>query len=145
MAKRRSVKFSSKSKGKVVRHMAASRSFNAMPPKVFANRIGHWAFLIGFLVAILASFFTNSVSPEFLISVLFGLGVIVGLLNVTLEETSRFLIAAIALILSGVVNLGLIPLIGMWLKSVLSNMVIFVVPAAVIVALRTVWILANRE
>jgi len=53
-------------------------------------------------------------------------------------------LATIALILAGVVNLGLIPFVGVWLRNVLSNIVVFVVPAAVIVALRSVWVLANR-
>lgn len=80
-----------------------------------------------------------------MLTALFALGIAVGLLNVTVRERSEFLLATVALILAGVVNLGLIPYIGVWLRTVLSNIVVFVVPAAVIVALKTIWVLANKE
>ena len=60
-------------------------------------------------------------------------------------EIAGFLAATIALILAGVVNLGLIPVVGLTLRAILSNIVVFVVPAAVIVSLRAVWVLAKQR
>ena len=109
------------------------------------GQIGHWAFLIGAAIAILGGLFTGVIDDVVLLTSLFVLGVIVGLLNVTIKETTGFLVASIALILAGVVNLGLIPVIGVYIRAMLSNIVVFVVPAAVIVALRAIWVLAKEK
>jgi len=66
-------------------------------------------------------------------------------LNVTLKETTEFLITAIALILAGAVNVGSVPVVGDTLRVILGNIVVFVVPAAVLVALRAIWVLAQRR
>ncbi len=110
-----------------------------------SKTLGHWAFLAGAAVAVLGGFFNSAVGDRAMLTALFALGIAVGLLNVTVRERSEFLLATVALILAGVVNLGLIPYIGVWLRTVLSNIVVFVVPAAVIVALKTIWVLANKE
>src|SRR3989344_2473758 len=122
------------------------------PPKLTTpslQNVGHWAFLVGALIAILGGLLTwlfpGIVEEIPLLTALFVLGLVVGVLNVTVRETSEFLLATIALILAGVVNLGLIPVFGLLLRNILSNIVVFVVPAAVIVALRSIWVLANRE
>jgi len=130
--------------------MASRRKGMAMssPPKranPSLQNVGHWAFLVGALIAILGGFFNDIVGDTALLTALLVLGFVVGLLNVTVKETSEFLLATIALILAGVVNLGLIPGVGALLRNILSNIVVFVVPAAVIVALRSIWVLANRE
>ena len=61
------------------------------------EKIGKWAFIIGLVIAVLAGLFYQ---PAWAIWVLAILGVIVGLLNVTGEDTRGFLLAAIALTLS---------------------------------------------
>jgi hypothetical protein len=107
------------------------------------TNVGHWAFLLGALIAIATAFF--NLDSTVLISTLFVLGLIVGFLNVTVEETTPFLVATIALILAGVVNLRAIPAIGFVLSEILSNIVVFVVPAAVIVSLKSIYTLANQK
>lgn len=107
------------------------------------HRLAHYTFFVGIIVAILASFLRNLVSPQALITTLVLLGFVVGLFNLTAKETVPFLVAALALMLSGIVNLSLIPYLGPWLSSVLSNIVVFVVPGAIIVGLKTVWKLAS--
>ena len=109
------------------------------------QQLGHWAFLIGVAVAIVGGFLMNVLGETAVFSALFALGVVVGLLNITLRETTDFLVATIALIMAGVVNLRLIPYVGVILQTILNNILVFVVPAAVIVALRAVWVLASRE
>jgi len=107
--------------------------------------IGHYAFFIGALVAVVAGLFRNVIPDVVLVSVLVLLGLVVGLLNVTMRETTEFLVAAIALMLAGVVNLGIIPVVGLYVRSILTNLVVFVVPAAIIVSLRAIWVLAARR
>ena len=59
--------------------------------------ISKWAFIIGLVIAVLAGLFFQ---PAWAIWVLAILGVIVGLLSVTVEDTRGFLLAAISLTLS---------------------------------------------
>jgi hypothetical protein len=113
--------------------------------KTSYGRLGHWAFIIGALIAIIGGLFTNQLEGIALFTTLFALGVVVGLLNITVKETSTFLLASVTLIIAGVVNMGLIPVVGVYVRAILSNIVVFVVPAAVIVALRTIWLLANER
>ena len=107
------------------------------------HRIAHYTFFVGLLIAIIAGLFRNILAPEVLVSTLVLLGFVVGLFNLTAKETIPFLVAAIALMLAGIVNLGLIPGIGSYLRSILSNIVVFVVPGAIIVGLKTIWKLAS--
>lgn len=108
------------------------------------HRIAHYAFFIGLLVAIISGFFRNLIEPEVLVTTLVILGFLVGLFNLTAKETLPFLIASIALMLAGIVNLGLIPGVGLYLRSILSNIVVFVVPGAILLGLKTIWKLASK-
>jgi hypothetical protein len=108
------------------------------------HRVAHYAFFVGLLIAIIAGLFRNVVSTEVLVTTLVILGLLVGLFNLTAKETIPFLVAAIALMLAGIVNLGLIPGVGLYLRSILSNIVVFVVPGAIIVGLKTIWQLASN-
>ena len=107
------------------------------------HRVAHYTFFVGLLVAIVAGIFADLFRPEVLLTTLVILGFIVGVFNLTTKETIPFLIAAIALMLAGIVNLGLIPKVGMALRGVLSNIVVFVVPGAILVGLKTIWKLAS--
>ncbi len=108
------------------------------------HRIAHYTFFVGLLIAIVAGLFREIVGPEVLVTTLVILGLVVGLFNLTAKETMPFLVAAIALMLAGIVNLSLIPSVGLYLRSILSNIVVFVVPGAIIVGLKTIWKLASQ-
>ncbi|HUV92175.1 MAG TPA: hypothetical protein VMV80_03735 [Anaerolineales bacterium] len=71
------------------------------------------------------------------------LGVIVGLLNVTAEETRGFLLASIALTLSASV-LNTIPIVGTALSYVLPFVVAFVAGAMIVVALKELFQTARK-
>jgi len=107
------------------------------------HRLAHYAFFAGLIIAIVAGLFKNLINPQVLLTTLVILGFLVGIFNLTAKETLPFLIAAIALMLAGIVNLGLIPGIGLYLRSMLSNIVVFVVPGAIILGLKTIWKLAS--
>jgi hypothetical protein len=95
-------------------------------------RIGKWAFIIGLVIAVLAGLFYQ---PDWAIWVLAVLGVIVGILNVTAEDTRSFLLAAIALTLSATA-LNSIPVVGTAFSLVLPFVVTFVAGATIVVALK---------
>jgi len=93
---------------------------------------GKWAFIIGLVLAVVAGILFEA--EEAVFWVLAVLGVIVGLLNVTQEDTQSFLLAAIALTLS-VTALNLIPIVGETLSQILEYVAAFVAGAMIVVAL----------
>ena len=121
----------------------SSKGTSLNKSKVEFHRLAHYAFFVGLLICIVAGFFRNVVAPEVLITTLVILGFLVGLFNLTAKETVPFLVASIALMLAGIVNLGLIPGLGLYLRSILSNIVVFVVPAAILLGMKTIWKLAS--
>ncbi len=97
------------------------------------TRIGHWAFLGGIVLAILAGF----VAVPNLAVPLFVLGLIVGFLNIKEKEGTRFLVAVITLLLVGVASLEfgkLAPVI----TPILQSFIAFVSAAGLVVAIKQV-------
>jgi ATP synthase protein I len=100
--------------------------------------LGGIAFIVGMVLAIIIAIFAGSPPPAWAVWVLAVLGLIVGLMNVTAKETGRFLIAAIAFMvtfssLSEV--FAIIPALEGFLVSFFRLLIAFVGPAAAIVAL----------
>jgi len=104
------------------------------------EKIGKWAFIIGLVLAVLAGIFFQ---PGWAIWVLAILGVIVGLLNVTAEETRGFLLASIALTLSATA-LNTLPVLGTALSYILPFVVAFVAGGMIVVALKELFQTARR-
>tara|TARA_Y100000310_G_scaffold124700_1_gene123430 strand:+ start:50901 stop:51287 length:387 start_codon:yes stop_codon:yes gene_type:complete len=112
------------------------------------HQIAHFTFFVGLVLAVLSGLFMNifDTTEVFKVSVfvtLVILGTIVGLFNLTVQEEIPFLVATIGLLLAGIVNLAIIPRIGVILQGMLTNIVIFVVAPTIIVALKAVWKLAQ--
>ena len=106
--------------------------------------MGRWAFLIGAIIAVLAGLVWQAPAvPAWVIWVLALLGLVVGLLNITAKETSTFLLAAIALTLVG--TAGQLPALGAVIGQILSNILAFVWPAALVVALKTIIAVGKRR
>jgi hypothetical protein len=97
-------------------------------------RIGKWAFILGLVIAVLAGLLLQ---PDWAIWVLAILGVIVGFLNVTAEDTQGFLLAAIALTLSATA-LNTIPVVGTAFELILPFVVAFVAGATIVIALKEI-------
>lgn len=109
------------------------------------NKIGEWAFLAGVILALLFGLFKGEVTGT-LATVLIVLGIIVGFLNIAEKETTPYLVAAIALLVAGSAGLGAIPFANLVnLSAMLQNIVLFVAPAAIIVALKTVITLGKKK
>ena len=81
--------------------------------------VGKWAFLIGLIIAVIAGFMTGYATT--LALVLFVLGLIVGFLNVTEKESSKFLIAAIALLTGGIASLTAISMLGVTINYIIAK------------------------
>ncbi|HLC39646.1 MAG TPA: hypothetical protein VJJ76_02065 [archaeon] len=108
------------------------------------EQIGHWSFILGVVIAIVAGLAgaTYAGAAALLLVVL---GIIIGFLNISEREVSSFLIAAIALLLTGAAGLDKLPAIGSYIGPILTNISTFVAPAAVIVALKAVFELGKRR
>ena len=114
-------------------------------------KVGSWAFIVGLVIAVLAGVVIKEQQwMGWLILVLGVLGLIVGFLNVTARESTPFLVAAIALVVSATsfnAVLALIPSsqVVSIVQVVLGNIAVCVAPAAVLVALRAIYALASSE
>ncbi|MDO8467417.1 MAG: hypothetical protein AABX48_00060 [Nanoarchaeota archaeon] len=109
--------------------------------KKLGNMIGGWAFLIGVVLAIIFGFLGN-VSTT-ITYILIAVGLIVGLLNVTSEEATPFLMSGTVLIIAsffGQVVVATIP----QLQGILGALLLVFVPATILVSIRNVFNLARR-
>ena len=107
--------------------------------------MGQWAFMLGVILAILAGLVQPMVAQyEGVIAMLLVvLGVLVGLMNVSGKEVNSFLIAAIALLAAESPGIDTLLWVGPLIGPILTNISAFVAPAAVIVALKAVYELAQ--
>ncbi|MBI4150862.1 hypothetical protein HY492_01935 [Candidatus Woesearchaeota archaeon] len=102
-------------------------------------KIGHWAFIVGILLAIIAGL-VPQLQTSTITWILVILGLVVGLLNISAKETTEFLVAVIALLIVG--SAGAIPALGGIVLAILANIVALSAPAALIVALKAIYGLA---
>lgn len=106
------------------------------------EKVGSWAFILGVVIAIIVGVLQRGTMSSLIATLLVVLGLIIGLLNVTSGESMKFLLAAVSLvIISGLGSslLGQVNIIGPILVSTLSALMMFLVPASVIVALKTIF------
>ncbi len=104
--------------------------------------IGFLAFILGFIIAIVAGL----IAPEntAVVAILIILGLIIGFLNISARETLLFLVATVALIVVGGVFSPLTVLsIGKYLNQILSYVATLMAPAAVVVAIKALWAIAR--
>jgi hypothetical protein len=97
--------------------------------------VGKWAFIVGLVLAGVAGLLLQAVWVVWVLAIL---GVIVGLLNVTQEETQGFLLAAIAFALSATA-LNTVPYVGGVVANILGYVAAFVAGAMIVVALKALF------
>lgn len=113
------------------------------------ERVGGYAFVIGVVIAILVGAFGGfmPVYMPWIALLLVVLGLIVGFLNVKDKDVHTFLLGAIALLVIGTAQLGLIdqvvPYLGSVLQGIVHQIAVFVAPAALVVALKAVYAMAS--
>jgi hypothetical protein len=101
-------------------------------------KIGHIAFVFGVIVSIVTGFFFK----DWLLWLLTVLGIIVGFLNIATKEVQSFLLAAVSLVIISAFGGELIydlPRIGPILGSIYISLLTFVAPAAIVVALKSLY------
>jgi hypothetical protein len=121
--------------------------------KAKGNLVGAWAFLIGVVLALVMAIFQAQLGPTSqsgIIGLLLIAGILVGLLNVGTKDSSKFLLAGLALVIvanfgsAAISSLEVIPAIGSFLRILLNQLLILFVPATIIVALKSVFEIAKE-
>lgn len=123
------------------------------------KKFGEWAFLVGILIALIIGLVVGDIHQlvedaksgkatgytGWTVLLLVILGLFVGLLNITEKESTAFLIASAALLLIGTAGetLVVIPVIGKSLVGIVKAISVFVVPATIVVALKSIKSLAK--
>jgi hypothetical protein len=90
---------------------------------------------VGIVLCLILAFVTQVAWIYWVLAVL---GLVVGFLNITAEETRGFLLAAIGLVLSATA-VQAIPLIGVLVTRIMANVVAFIAAAVLVVALKTLF------
>jgi len=134
-----------------------------MPLKSRENALGAWAFLLGVILAIVIGLITstwlrkafpelsnidNAIYPA-IYGTLVILGLIVGYMNVGGKDSQTFMIAGAVLVVvsnfgmqgvsSSIIGAG----VGEIVRSVFGSLIALFAPATIIVALKTVFSIAN--
>ena len=110
--------------------------------------LGKWAFLIGIVIAVLASFLTAGAT--YIPFALLVLGLIVGFLNIADKDSTKFLIALIALMMLGIGSINALSVLNwgsvqVYLEGILGNFITFVGAAGLVVALKTVVEISKKK
>jgi len=109
--------------------------------------IGVWALIIAVLVSVMLAL----VETPYLVLILVAVGFIVGFLNFEHEETVKFLVATVgmlivasAILLTGFSRLEIVaPVVALYLKRASYNVIAVVAPAALVVSLKALKDLAE--
>ena len=115
------------------------------------KQIGNYSFIIGVIIAIVLGLASQQLkgAEVWLVSLLVVLGLVVGFLNVSGKETKEFLLVTVALVIVAFAGNEQIKAwadvkyIGLFLGGIFNNILAFVIPASVVVALKEVWELAK--
>ena len=117
------------------------------------KQVGKYSFIAGVVIAILLGLAIPALSAAkgWLYTILVLLGLVVGFLNVSGKETKDFLLVTVALVVvayaagAQISSWEGVQFVGKYLTGIFGNIVAFVVPASVIVALKETWDLAKGE
>lgn len=117
-----------------------------MAKKKKKNIIGSWSFLAGLILAMLLGLGLGGVYQSTLLWVVFLLGVVVGLLNITAAEVGAFLTGGTILVLVSFlgIQVGIFEGMAAIIANILKGILTLFVPATIIVALRSVFVLAKK-
>jgi len=115
------------------------------------KKIGEYSFVIGVIVAIVLGLIADRIGGSVgiaLSSLLVLLGLIVGFLNVTSKESKEFILLTVALvIMAGLAGATLANIegIGKYIAGIFQQLMIFLAPASVVVALKAIMAMARKK
>ena len=110
------------------------------------NLIGSWSFLAGLILAVILGLGLSGQYQTTLLWVVFLLGVVVGILNIATDEVKAFLTGGTVLVLVSFlgIEVGIFKNLAPVIVNILQGILTLFVPATIIVALRSVFVLAKR-
>ncbi len=114
--------------------------------KRIAGIVGGLAFFVGFVLAVVGGIIARDNGGIVLALVI--LGILVAVLNITAKEVMPVMIAAIALIVAGGAGIfnpldSLVDGLGRSFNGIVTELAVFMVPVAIISAIRAVVVLAR--
>lgn len=112
--------------------------------KTDLKKIGHYAFIVGLIIAVIIALVPQLRGTD-AVAILVVLGIIVGFLNITAKETIGFLVSALVLLMASSATALTLSAIHPTLTVMWGNMLTFIAPAAIIVAIKTVIVLAEER
>ncbi|MDD5023061.1 MAG: hypothetical protein PHU63_02735 [Candidatus ainarchaeum sp.] len=117
------------------------------------KKLGPYVFLGGFIIALLVGLAGQNLDPDtyaLFLGILGVLGLVVGFVNITDKEVVAFLVAVIALLqvqtsLTVLTSLPVMVDVLPFVTAIVAALVIFLLPAAFVVALKTIYDLAGER
>jgi hypothetical protein len=131
------------------------------------EEIARWAFIGFVVIAVIAGLAVGYMAYNadyhwadadvrsangWVVLIMLVLGIIIGLTSITTKEVTPFLIATIALVVaaaadvwSGFNNVEMLELLYYWATAILDYIVAFAAPAAVIIAIKSVFAMAKEK
>jgi hypothetical protein len=130
------------------------------------EEIARWAFIGFIIIAVIAGlaigYMAYSADPYhwtdesvssangWVILIMLILGIIIGITSITAKEVTPFLIAAIALVVASAADVwaplsNIHELLYYWATAILAYIVAFAAPAAVIIAIKSVFAIAKEK
>jgi len=119
----------------------------AKKKNIARNLLGSWSFLVGIILAVVLGLGFVPAYQNTLVWVVFLLGIVVGLLNIAAKEVGAFLTGGTVLVLVSFlgVQVGIFDSAALApIANILKGILTLFVPATIIVALRSVFIMAER-
>lgn len=110
-----------------------------------ALKFGKIAFIIGIFIAVFSgaiSGYTERSVSIYVVSILVILGLIIGLINITQQETPNFLFAGLVLFLISILGkefLLSVDIFGPYLSGILNTMITLFIPAMIMASLKMIW------
>ena len=113
--------------------------------------VGKYAYIVGVIAAIIVGLLANYIGTavSWLTSLVILAGLIVGFMNIGTKEIKEFLTVSTVLVIVAFAGgatgtLGAVEIIGPYLAGVFAQLLAFVVPATVVVALKEILVLAKK-
>ena len=118
------------------------------------EKAGEYLALLSIIVAVLAGLaapVATATTQGYIAALLVVLGIIVGLTTISEKEVTAFLITSIVFVVVGTAGGAFSAIdavaapVGLVLNAVVSNISLFIAPAAIIVGFKAVYALASRK
>lgn len=108
-----------------------------------SNNLGSWAFLVGIIIAVILGLGFGGGLTAGMVTTLFVIGLIVGLLNVADREAKPFLMSGTVLVIVSALSKDVLSTVS-YIGSIIDALLILFVPATIVVAVRHVFSLAKN-